>query len=154
MFWKQIYHHQPGLVLALVQDITRNAVPSPLKQYLSSVNYTVLAYKDSGKLRAVGLVPALLKVAQNVLLKNPSIKKKVKNYLKTIPELAGGAPYGTTAGAMKVTAKLEKARTAQNGFDKLAVCTLDLKVLSRMLDVRCFVGSWLPNYPFPCPCLI
>ena len=36
------------------QDITRNAVPSPLKQYLSSVNYTVLAYKDSGKLRAVG----------------------------------------------------------------------------------------------------
>ena len=72
-------------------------------------------------------MPALLKVAQNVLLKNPSVKKKVENYLKTTPELAVGAPYGTTAGAMKVTAILEKARTAQNGFDKLAVCTLDLK---------------------------
>ena len=96
-------------------------------------------------------MPALLKVTQNVLLKNPSVKKKVGSYLK---ELAVSAPHGTTAGAMKVTAKLEKAGTAQNGVDKLAVCTLDLKVLSRMLDVRCFVGSWLPNYPFPCPCLI
>ena len=52
---------------------------------------------------------------------------KVENYLKTTPELAVGAPYGTTAGAMKVTTKLEKARTAQNGFGKLAGCTLDLK---------------------------
>lgn len=126
-FWKQIYHHQPGLVLTLVQDITRNAVPSPVKAYLSSVNYTVLAYRDSGKLRAVGSVSALLKVAQNVLLKNPTFKTKIDDYLKTTPELAVGAAHGTTAGAMKVAAKLEKARKAQDGFDKLAVCALDLK---------------------------
>ena len=41
---------------------------------------------------------------ENVLLKNPSVKKKVGSYLK---ELAVSAPHGTTAGAMKVTAKLE-----------------------------------------------
>ena len=64
------------------------------------------------RLHAVGSGPAFLKVAQNVLLKNPSVNKKVENYLKTTPELAVGAPRGTTVGAMKVATKLEKARKA------------------------------------------
>ena len=126
-YWKQMFQIQPQLVLALVKSITRNAVPTVVKQYIGSVNYTVLSYQDTGKLRAVGSVSALLKVAQNVLLKNVAIRKKMEQYFKTTPELAVGAKHGTTAGSLKVAAKIEKARAEQQGFDRLAVCALDLR---------------------------
>ena len=45
-------------------------------------------------------------LAQNVLLKNPSVKK-VENYLKMTPELVVAVPHGDTAGAMKVTATVK-----------------------------------------------
>jgi hypothetical protein len=126
-----MFQMQPQLVLALVKSITRNAVPTVVKQYIGSVNYTVLSYQDTGKLRAVGSVSALLKVAQNVLLKNVAIRKKMEQYFKTTPELAVGAKHGTTAGSFNVAAKIEKARAEQQGFDRLAVCARDSRNASR-----------------------
>jgi hypothetical protein len=152
-FWKQIFHVQPQLVLALVKSITTNAVPTVVKRYIGSVNYTVLAYQDTGKLRAVGSVSALLKVAQNALLKNVTIKKKMEQYFKTTPELAVGAKHGTTAGSLKVAAKIEKARAEQQGFNNLAVCVTDLKgafthasraVIRAMLETK--FPSFLPLF--------
>ena len=66
--WGQIYKVEPGIVIELVQEQINNKLPADVRQLLTGVHYNVLGYDESDKLRPVGSLDAITKIAQVYLL--------------------------------------------------------------------------------------
>ena len=62
--WGQIYKVEPVIVIELVQEQINNKLPDDARQLLTGVHHNVLGYDESDKLRPVGSLDAITKIAQ------------------------------------------------------------------------------------------
>ena len=62
--WGQIYKVEPAIVIELIQEQINNKLPDDVRQLLTGVHYNVLGYDESDKLRPVGSLDAITKIAQ------------------------------------------------------------------------------------------
>ena len=143
--WGQIYKAEPAIVIEMVQEQISNKFPADVRRLLTGVHYNVLGYDESDKLRPVGSLDAITKIAQVYLLEAHKIN------VKEIADKTVDHAIQTDHGMAKMTATL-KAKVTQAIDDRdsdFAVLKVDITSAfpnSNRQHMRTAVSKLLPQF--------
>jgi predicted small metal-binding protein len=143
--WGQIYKVEPAIVIELIQEQINNKLPDDVRQLLTGVHYNVLGYDESDKLRPVGSLDAITKIAQVYLLEVHKIN------VKEIADKTVDHAIQTDHGMAKMTATLKaKVTQAIDARDSdFAVLKVDITSAfpnSNRQHMRTAVSKLLPQF--------
>lgn len=145
-FWQQLAKRNTKVILAIVQDVVSNNLPSELVQLLSGTHQTVLSYPDKpGKYRGVGSSDALIKIAAQCLLK--AHEKKITTVADQSPDMAVGKPAGMERFIHRIRQKYDFAR--QEELEDYAFLQIDVKGAfpnTKRIELRKAIEADLPQF--------
>ena len=133
------------MVIELVQELITNRVPDDVRQVLTGVHYSVLGYDASDKLRPVGSLDAITKIAQVYLLEVHRLE--ISSIANATVDHAIQTEHGISKLAATLKAKVSTA-IADNDHD-FAVLQADVSSAfpnSNRHHMRDAVKRWLPRF--------
>lgn len=142
--WGQLLETEPEVVEEMIQEQIKNTMPTAARNILTGVQYRVIGYDDSQKLRPVGSLDAIVKIAQVYLLK--AEKLSIDIITRAMIDHAVGTPNG-----MAKTISTLKAQTMAAIEEKqqdFAILKVDIKSafpLSDRVKMRTAVRQYLPK---------
>ena len=119
--WRQVYDAHKETVIKFIQRIITNTVPPCSREVLTGVNYSVLKRTNADKLRAVGSMDALVKIAAKYM--DSSLKVQRQQLIEGTTEYAVGTKYATA----KIATRLFTAIKKNENNPKFAIMKIDIK---------------------------
>ena len=143
--WGQIYKAEPSIVIQLVQEIVTNKIPDDVRKILTGVHYNVLAYDATDKLRPVGSLDAITKIAQVYMLEVHHLD--VTRVSGNTVDHAIHTEHGMAKLTTTLKAKIAHAISNQNqDFALLQVDVASAFPNSNRQHMRDAVKQWLPQF--------
>ena len=119
--WKQVYEVHKYTVQKFIHRIVSNKVPPCIHKILTGVNYSVLKRIEDDKMRAVGSMDSLVKIAAKYLdSKHIDLKKSL---IDGTTEYAVGTPYATAKIATRLITEIKDNANDPN----FAIMKIDIK---------------------------